>query len=289
MSEDPNLIMDVALQAEDVAVDLDRTGRVCTIRQRQGAGTVVQFNRTQHVIPPAWGANVQNIRWLNSNSVAVWPVSISSNKPYCVGIISNTESSTIDVPSPLDILADKEYVVTTYSEEHTRIDVPDNEQSDLISVFAGNPPVKIGRFVDPFVRRLSRELFLEVTCGVVDGEMKGFWFTAYSTNLLWHFSFHDSLSIRTGRLDFPPGDVVAICCDQNTATLVVWEENRLRSRIYRKTMTAIEFQSEMEIFLPRNVVDLVPKLSVGRYGRASGLRGNRLALFEANRAVLLGL
>jgi hypothetical protein len=285
------VISEIELDDEGVVLDydLDGQGRLCTLVQTSDGDRVVTIGGDRRIIPHDWAAHVREIRWLGYNEVAVWPIAPFSSSPSYIGIVSLSAVSTIDSAHPLYVFADKNFLVVTFSEELTRIDVPSDQQSDLISVFSHDPDRKIGRFVEVFADRFAHERFMEVTCGVVDGEMGGFWFTAYSTDLLWYFSFKGPMTVQAGPLGCPASDVVAICCEGESATLLLRTGGRLTSRVYARKRDAVVFQSESVLSLPANLNDRLHELDVSRSGRIAGLRGNYLVILTSGRALLAGI
>jgi hypothetical protein len=203
--------------------------------------------------------------------------------------VSASGASVIDSAFPLDIFADNNFLAATFSEEFTRIDVPKYQQSDLVSVFRCNPNTKVGRFVEVFAENFGAERFLEVTRGVLDGELGGFWFTAYSTDLLWNFAFEGAVNARAGRLGCPAGGVLAICCKDEAATVITGVGEHLAARTYLRTKDAVVFQSESILSVPADLKRKLHEATSNRNSRIAGLRNNRFVIIASGCATLIGI
>ena len=131
------LISKVELGDEGVVLDCDLNGqgRLCSLIQLSDDSSIVRLDSDQRPIPSDWMSHVRHIRWLGDNEVVVWPIAPFSSSLSYIGVMSASGASAIESAFPLNVFADRNLIAATFSEEFTRIDVPKDQQSDLISVF----------------------------------------------------------------------------------------------------------------------------------------------------------
>ena len=290
MARELTLISDIKEDNEGIALarDLDGRSRLCSLFQTHEGEVAVRLDGLRYVVPREWVPHVRQIRWCGDTEAVVWPISSATEGGPYIGTVGASGVSAIASAYPLDVFADNGFVVPTFSEELIKTEAATaDEQSDLISVFHHHR--KIGRFWEPFIEKFSHQCFLEVTRGVVDGVSGRFWFTAYRTDHIWSLSLDESMTVQVGELGCSPGDVLAICCADETATVALRQGGRMMLRTYSRSNDGITFQSESSLTMPVDVHDLLDEAAGGRGGRIAGLRGNSLALLTPHRSVLASL
>lgn len=285
---DVTLIRNIELGEQGLALDVDfhSKGALCALIKTDFDRMVVRLDHTSLSVPDQWAPYVKQIRWLGDNAVILWPTTkftYSDRKSY-VGVMSLTELSTIISDFPLDVFADKNFIVCTLSEERILSNVDLAHQSDFISIFYKGK--KIGSFVEYLVDQFPDEIFLEVVHGVLDGASETFWFTAYRTDYIWCLSFKDGIKVKACSLGCRLGDVRAISCKDNVATVITLVEDRLAFRTYLKTANDVTFGSEIDVS-STNDTDWLKEALSSRSGRIAGLRGNLISFINQSRAVLV--
>jgi len=287
MARELTLISDIEEDSEGITLarDLDGRSRLCSLFQTHGGEVAVRLDGLRYVVPREWVPHVRQIRWCGDTEAVVWPISSATGGGPYIGTVGASGVSAITSAYPLDVFADNGFVVPTFSEELIKTEAASaDEQSDLISVFHHHR--KIGRFWEPFIERFSHEHFLEVTRGVVDGMSGRFWFTAYRTDHIWSLSLDESMVVQVGELGCSLGDVLAICCADETATVVLRQGSRMTLRTYLRSNDGVTFQSEAPLIVPVQMNDLLAEAAGEQRTRIAGLRGNSLALLAPHRSVL---
>ena len=286
-----SLIKEIAINGANAVIDSDinASGKVCTLIQDSKYFKVAKLDVNAHPIPIKWKPHVEKIRWIGHNQVAIWPIAPLSSGPPFVGTLDGFHSATIGSAFPLDLFADRSCVIFVFSEEFTRIDVPKDQRSDLIlAINLGYNKVN-RKFADLLSESYSDESFLEVTCGVTDAESEAFWFAAYNTSLLWRFSFRDGGCIKVGELGVAPYEVIAICCQRQTATVICKRREKLEARQYLATEKRIELKSVSEILAEEDVNEILNLLLNNSANRIVGMHGNRCGILMPDRAIIIGL
>jgi hypothetical protein len=266
-----------------IACDFDSKNRLAALVKLASGTVVAQIDGTDLPIPMPWTAHVKKIRWLGEAEVVLWPVCLPMENPSYVGRIGLSGTSILNLGFPLDIFTDREFLACTFPEE--RISISNDPHSDLISVFSCNDFVRLAGFIEPFLAKFRNIALMEVDHGVLDGNNKYVWFSAYDTGSLWCFSFETS-KILICDLGCSRDDVLAISCNGDRATVIFRDSSGIFLRTFIKIEDHLTFEAELQLSLANEQHPNLWKAISSRTGCITGHAGNRIALTTSNQAIL---
>ena len=189
--------------------------------------------------------------------------------------------TALDLEYPLEVFSDRDLIAFTYSEERTE------NHNKLASFFSVSGLNRIDCLTDDLIASLKEpnHTILEVECAVLDASSKRFWFSAYSSELLWCFSFSNS-QLHVCELGCPRDEIEAISCDCDKAYLIAKQRNYLNVYEYKHLGDKLILDSVDETSTKqtswREITESLGDVS----WNLRGLSGNMIALTTETSAVL---
>lgn len=195
-----------------LSCDWSRGNKFACLAKDKSGNKSLLIDFIQVNIPDDWLRLICEVRWLNEDSVLVWPIAASSGNSACVGRVSLERCDKIDMKAPLDIFVGGDTVFATTPEQDF------NDYADLISIRSADTLSKGMVFFDHFIKSFSDLPFMEVSVAVADEDESSFWFVADNINLLWRWD------IKLNNVDTWPilqaSSVTALTCLGNNIRLV---------------------------------------------------------------------
>ena len=229
-----------------VSCDFDVENKLAALIKLAGGGHSARFNEVDHVIPIEWSPHLLRIKWLDSDDVLLWPVCLPLENSSYVGRVGKGGLSILSLGYPLDVFTDRGIIACAYPEEQIVITEDLQRQSDLIAVFSRENMTKIARFIEPFMADFKNIPFMEIEKGVLDGECYRFWFSAFSTELLWCYEFKKA-KVFSCQLGCRPTDVLAICSDGSRCLVIIARKQLISVRVFRRSEFGIDFDQELPL------------------------------------------